>query len=131
LGWILARAGRMLSADMKLILSTHNITLTKAIEDHILDRLDKLEHFDRWAVDARVIIENDKTRAPSKQFGCSIRLGVRGPDLYAEDHDADLYAAIDKVAKKIEQQIRKRHNKRKALKHKVAARVKARRVGAV
>jgi len=117
----------MLGAGMKLILSTHNLTLTKAIEDHILDRLDKLEHFDRWAVDARVIIENDKTRAPAKQFGCSIRLGVRGPDLYAEEHDADLYAAIDKVAKKIEQQIRKRHSKRKALKHKVAARVKARR----
>ena len=27
---------------MKLILSTHNVTLTKAIEDHILDKLDKL-----------------------------------------------------------------------------------------
>jgi putative sigma-54 modulation protein len=109
---------------MKLILSTHNLTLTNAIEYHILDRLDKLEHYDRWAVDARVIIENDNTRAPSKKFGCSIRLGVRGPDLFAEDHDADLYAAIDKVAKKIEQQIRKRQNKRKAVKHKDAATLK-------
>lgn len=127
MGWILRGPGRMFGAGMKLILNTHNLTLTKAIEDHILDRLDKLEHFDRWAVNARVIIENDRTRRPSRQFGCSMRLEVRGPDLYAEDHDADLYSAIDKVAKKIEQQIRKRHSKRKALKHKVAARVKARR----
>jgi putative sigma-54 modulation protein len=112
---------------MKLILSTHNLSLTKGIEQHILDRIDKLEHLDRWAIDARVIIENDKTRTPEKQFGCSIRLGVRGPDLFAEDHDADLYAAIDKVTKKIEQQIRKMHSKRKATKHKVAARAKARR----
>ena len=110
---------------MKFILSTHNVTLTKAIEDHLLDRLDKLEHFDRWAVDARVTLEHDHTRAPAKAFSCSIRLGVRGPDLFAEDREADLYAAIDLAAKKIEQQIRKRHNKRKTSKHKDAAKLKS------
>lgn len=109
---------------MKFILSTHNVTLTKAIEDHLLDKLDKLEHFDRWAVDARVTLEHDHTRVPNKAFSCSIRLGVRGPDLFAEDREADLYAAIDLAAKKIEQQIRKRHNKRKTHKHKDAAKLK-------
>jgi putative sigma-54 modulation protein len=112
---------------MKLILSTHNLTLTKAIEDHILDRIDKLEHLDRWAIDARVTLEHDHTRAPEKQFTCSMRLGIRGPDLFAEDSESDLYAAIDKVAKKIEQQIRKRHNKRMARKHRQAALTKRRR----
>jgi putative sigma-54 modulation protein len=102
---------------MKFILTTHNVTLTKAIEDHVLVRIDKLEHFDRWAVDVRVNLEHDNTKAPERLFKCSIRLGVRGPDLYAEDYDGDLYAAIDKVTKKIEQQIRKRHGKTKALKH--------------
>ena len=111
---------------MKLILSTHNVTLTKAIEDHVLDKLDKLDHLDHWVVDARVTLEHDHTRVPERQFNCSIRLGVRGPDLFAEDRESDLYAAIDKVAKKIEQQIRKRHNKRKARKHKQAARGKQR-----
>jgi putative sigma-54 modulation protein len=77
-------------------------------------------------VDARVTLEHDHTRVPKRQFGCSIRLGVRGPDLFAEDVESDLYAAIDRVTKKIEQQIRKRHNKRKAKKHKVAARTKQR-----
>ena len=72
---------------MKFILTTHNVTLTKAIEDHVLVRIEKLEHFDRWAVDARVSLEHDNTRKPERQFKCSIRLGVRGPDLYAEDHD--------------------------------------------
>ncbi|HEX7470889.1 MAG TPA: ribosome-associated translation inhibitor RaiA [Verrucomicrobiae bacterium] len=109
---------------MKLILSTHNVTLTKAIEDHILARIDKLEHLDRWTIDARVTLEHDHTRAPERQFSCSMRLGVRGPDLFAEDRERDLYAAIDIVSKKIEQQIRKRHNKHKARKHKIAARTK-------
>ena len=112
---------------MKFILTTHNVTLTKAIEDHVLVRIEKLEHFDRWAVDARVTLEHDNTKTPERQFKCSLRLGVRGPDLYAEDHDGDLYAAIDKVTKKIEQQIRKRHNKNKARKHTEAAASKRRR----
>ena len=117
---------------MKLVLSTHNVTLTKAIEDHLLDKLDKLEHFDRWAVDARVTLEHDNSRVPAKAFSCSIRLGVRGPDLFAEDREADLYAAMDLACKKIEQQIRKRHNKRKTHKHKDAAKLKqARRAAGV
>ncbi len=69
-------------------------------------------------------LEHDQTKRPERQFACSIRLSVRGPDSFAEDIESDLYAAIDLVAKKIEQQIRKRQNKYKARKHKVAARTK-------
>ena len=110
-----------------MILSTHNLTLTKAIEDHIISRITKLEHLDRFAIDARVTLEHDKTKAPERQFSCSIRLSVPGPDLFAEDVESDLYAAIDLVAKKIEQQIRKRHNRIKARKHKQAVRGKSKR----
>jgi putative sigma-54 modulation protein len=117
-------AGRLHVDGMKLILSTHNIKLTRAIEDHIVKQLEKLDHFDQRTIDARVTLEHDHTRATAKQFCCSVRLGVRGPDLFAEDVESDLYAAIDKVTKKIAQQIRKRHNKWKARKHKVAARSK-------
>jgi ribosome hibernation promoting factor len=110
---------------MKLILSTHNVTLTKAIEEHVVRRIEKLDHFDQRAIDARVTLEHDHTRVPEKQFSCSMRLAVRGPDLFAEDRESDLYAAVDKVTKKIEQQIRKRHNKHKARKHKDAAKLKS------
>lgn len=109
---------------MKLILSTHNVTLTKAIEDHIQLKIEKLEHFDRLAINARVTLEHDNTKAPEKQFKCSMRLSVPGPDLFAEDVESDLYAAIDLVTKKIEQQLRKRHNKFKARKHDSDARAK-------
>ena len=113
--------------DMKLVLTSHNITLTDAIETHIMNRIDKLDHFERRAVDTRVTIEHDHTKVPEKQFSCSMRLAVRGKDLFAEDKDADLYAAIDKVTKKIEQQIRKRHGKYKAKKHTEASRDKRKR----
>ena len=118
---------RLQTSSMKFILSTHNVTLTKAIEDHILARIDQLEHLDRFAIDARVILEHDTTKATDKQFKCSMRLAMPGPDLYAEDWQTDLYAAIDIVAKKIEQQIRKRHNKYKARRHSEASRTKRKR----
>ena len=109
---------------MKFILTTHNVTLTKAIEDHILSRLDKLEHLDHYCTSARVSLEHDHLKRPDRQFTCAIRLAVPGPDLYALDRKEDLYAAIDLVTKKIEQQLRKRHNKFKARKHTMGARVK-------
>ncbi len=109
---------------MKLILTTHNVTLTSSIEEHILTRIDKLEHIDRFAINARVTLDHDSTKAPARQFKCSMRLSVPGPDLFAEDAEADLYAAIDLVTKKIAQQIRKRHSKTKARKHTDGSRVK-------
>ncbi len=109
---------------MKLILSTHNVTLTKSLEEHVVKRIQKLDHFDPKAIDARVTLEHDHTRVPEKQFCCSMRLAVRGPDLFAKDVESDLYAAIDRVTKKIEQQIRKQHSKFKAHKHKDAVKLK-------
>ncbi|HZF01139.1 MAG TPA: ribosome-associated translation inhibitor RaiA [Methylomirabilota bacterium] len=109
---------------MKLILSTHNVTLTKTLEDRVVKKLEQLDHFDKRAVDARVTLEHDHKRVPEKQFTCSMRLAMRGPDLFAEARETDLYAAIDVVAKKIEQQLRKRHSKIKARKHKDATKLK-------
>lgn len=109
---------------MKFILTTHGLSSSQAIEDHIQSRIDKLEQLDQRAVETRVIIEHDKTRALEKQFRCTVRLAVRGPDLYAEDVESDLYAAIDLAFKKIQQQIRKLHNKRKAIKQADGAKLK-------
>jgi len=109
---------------MKLVLTTHNITLTKAIEDHIVDKLEKLDHMDRWVVDARVSLEHDHTKVAERMFTCAVRLSVPGPDFFAEDCEGDLYSAIDLVMKKVEQQIRKRHNKFKARKHNEGAATK-------
>lgn len=110
---------------MKFILTTHNVTLTEAIEQHVLMRLEKLEHIDRWLIDARVCLERDHTgKSPDKTFKCSVRLGIRGRDLYAEDREADLYAAIDLAVKKLEQQLRQKHSRAKAKKKSVAARLK-------
>jgi len=109
---------------MKFILSTHNVTLTKAIEDHLLIRIEKLEHLDRYVTSVRVTLDHDHLKLPERQFTCAMRLSVPGPDVFAQDCESDLYAAIDLVTKKIEQQLRKRHNKYKARKHTLGSRSK-------
>ncbi|HVK58590.1 MAG TPA: ribosome-associated translation inhibitor RaiA [Candidatus Kapabacteria bacterium] len=109
---------------MKLILSTHNLTLTDAIESHIVSRIEQLGHLDPRAINARVVVEHDHAKVSERQFKCSIRVTEPGPDLYAEDAETDLYAAIDLVAKKIESQIRKRHSKFKARNHTEASKMK-------
>ena|SRR6266850_7150675 len=109
---------------MNLILSTHNVTLTKAIEDHLVSRINKLEHLNHFVTNVRVTLEHDQTKAPERAFCCSMRLSLPGPDIFAEDLEADLYAAMDLVVKKVEQQLRKRHSKFKTRKHKVASRTK-------
>jgi putative sigma-54 modulation protein len=109
---------------MKFILSAHNVTLTQAIEDHILSKIEKLEHMDRFVTSARVTLDHDHLKLTERQFCCGIRLAVPGPDIFAEDWESDLYTAIDLVTKKIEQQLRKRHNKNKARKHSLGSRSK-------
>ena len=109
---------------LKLVLTTHNVTLTDAIEAHIMTRIDQFEHLDPRAIDARVTIEQDVAKLADRRFKCSMRITEPGPDLFAEDSENDLYAAIDLVAKKIEQQMRKRHNKFKARHHSEAAKSK-------
>ena len=109
---------------MKFILSTHNVTLTKAIEEHIMTRIEKLEHMDKYVTSVRVTLDHDNTKVQDRQFSCSLRLSVPGPDVFAEDSEVDLYSAIDLVTKKIEQQLRKLHSKNKASSHNEGARQK-------
>src|SRR5438132_1563755 len=102
------------AVGMNVILSTHNVTLTKAIDDHLASRIKKLEHLNSFATSIRVVLEHDQTKALERQFACSMRVSMPGPDLFAEDVEGDLYAAIDLVSKKVEQQLRKRQTKHKA-----------------
>ncbi|MCD6339148.1 MAG: ribosome-associated translation inhibitor RaiA [Verrucomicrobia bacterium] len=96
---------------MKLILSTHNVTAAEAIENHIRSRLEKLDHMASRAVEARVYLEHDNAKVADKRFKCGIRLAVPGPDLFAEEWGPELRSTVDLVCKKLQEQIRRRHEK--------------------
>lgn len=109
---------------MRLVLSTHQVTLTDAILEHLRSRIEKIEHFNSRVLSASVTLERDHQRFPDKKFSCALRLSLPGRHLFARDRERDLYTAIDMVTKKIEQQIRERHSRFKARKHKIATRLK-------
>ena len=96
---------------MKLVLESHNVEATDAIMEHVQFCIDKIEHMNQRAVEARVHLERDHVGFPTNKFKCAIHLYFKGADLFAEDYENDLYASIDLVTKKIQSQLRKRRNK--------------------
>ena len=97
--------------EVKLVLESHNIEVTDAIKEHVQFCTDKIEHMNQKAVEVRVHLERDHVGFPTNKFKCAIHLYFKGADLFAEDYENDLYASIDLVTKKIQSQLRKRHNK--------------------
>ena len=112
------------SSSMKLILDSHNVEVTKAIKAHVSVCVHKLEHMNQRALEARVNLERDHVGLPENKFKCTMHIYFKGTDMFAEDHESDLYMAIDLVTKKVQQQLRKRHNKIITRHHAVAARAK-------
>ena len=80
---------------MKLVLDSHNVEVTDAIKEHVQTCVDKLEHMNQRAVEARVHLERDHVGLPTNKFKCAINLYFKGADLFAEDYENDLYASID------------------------------------
>ena len=96
---------------MNLVLESHNVEVTDAIKEHVQFCIDKIEHMNQRAVEARVHLERDHVGLSTNNFKCAIHLYFKGADLFAEDYENNLYASIDLVTKKIQSQLRKRHNK--------------------
>ena len=97
--------------SLKLILDSHNVELTEAIKGHVDACVQKLEHMNQRAIEARVNLERDHVGLPENKFKCTIHVYFKGADMFAEDQEDDLYAAIDLTTKKVRQLLRKRHNK--------------------
>ena len=70
---------------MDLVLESHNVETTDAIKEHVQFCIDKIEHMNQRAVEARVHLERDHVGLPTNKFKCAIHLYFKGKDLFAED----------------------------------------------
>jgi putative sigma-54 modulation protein len=85
---------------MNLNVSGHHLDVTPAIRDYVRAKLERVaRHFDH-VIDAHVILTVDKLRQKAEAT-----LHVRGKDLHCESEEADLYAAIDLLADKLDRQV--------------------------
>ena len=87
---------------MNLQLTGHRLDITPAIRDYVVAKLDRLNrHFDH-VIDVSVVLSVDKL-----QQKVEANVHLRGRDLHAQSIDADMYAAIDSLADKLDRQVLK------------------------
>lgn len=91
---------------MHIHLSPRHLALTAAIHSYVAEKLAHLESITTEILAAHVVLMHDEDKA--KKYVVKVHLGMPGPDIHAEDKEADLYAAIDKVVDKLARQLRKR-----------------------
>lgn len=96
---------------MNLTISGHHLDVTPALRSYVTTKLDRISrHFDQ-VVDIKVLltIDNLKEKDQRQRAECSIH--VKGRELFAEAAHADLYAAVDGLADKLDRQVLKYKDK--------------------
>ena len=91
---------------MHIHLTPQHLTLTAAIHSYVAEKLSHLEDYTQRILAAHVVLLHDESR--TRKHVVKVHLALPGPDIYAEDAEDDLYAAIDKVTSKLARQLRKR-----------------------
>lgn len=99
---------------MNLTISGHHLEVTPALRDHVSGKLERIWRRSDQITDARVLlsIDNNKEKNQRQRAECTIR--IKGADLYAQSAHEDLYAAVDELVDKLDRQIIKHKDKRKA-----------------
>lgn len=99
---------------MNLELSGHHLDITPAIRSYVLDKISRVtRHFDH-VIDVHVIMTVEKL-----QHKVEATLHVAGRDMHCEAVDADMYAAIDAFADKLDRQVLKHKEKLTVHRHDV------------
>jgi len=91
---------------MQVIVTGHHLEVTDALKAHVDAKFEKLaRHFDN-VTDVHVILTVEKLVQKAEAT-----LQLSGAKLFAEDHQEDMYAAIDAMVDKLERQITKHKEK--------------------
>jgi putative sigma-54 modulation protein len=92
---------------MNLHLSAHHLDITPAIRDYVTSKLQRINrHFDH-VIDVNVLLSLEKLNQCIE-----VNVHLRGKDIFVKSTDADMYAAIDLVADKLDRQIIKHKEKK-------------------
>lgn len=92
---------------MNLTISGHHVEVTPALREYVSTKLKRIErHFDQ-VVEVIVLlsIDNSTQKNLRQKVSCTVR--VKGRDIFVENTDADLYAAIDVLVDKLDRQVGK------------------------
>lgn len=91
---------------MQVIVTGHHLEITDALKAHVDAKFEKLSrHFDN-VTDVHVILSVEKLVQKAEAT-----LQLSGAKLFAEDHQEDMYAAIDAMVEKLDRQITRHKEK--------------------
>ena len=91
---------------MQVIISGHHLEITDALKVHTEEKFAKLaRHFDK-VTDVHVILSVEKLVQKAEA-----NLHFSGTKFFAEDHQEDMYVAIDELVTKLDRQILKHKEK--------------------
>ncbi len=97
---------------MNLNITGHHIEVTPAIHGYVTGKLDRvIRHFDN-VTSVHVVLSVQKLQQKAE-----VTLHVKGKDIFADSQDADLYAAIDILADKLDRQVLKYKEKQNGHSH--------------
>jgi putative sigma-54 modulation protein len=95
---------------MNLHLTGHHLEITPAIRDYVSGKLQRIRHHFDHVIDVNVILTVEKLQ---RKVEASVHM--RGKDIFCENTNADMYAAIDGLVDKLDRTIIK--HKEKSLEH--------------
>ena len=99
---------------MDIVVKGRNVEVPEHYREHIADKLTRLERYDRKTIRADVELFHE--RNPRQAKSCQrvdITLKSRGPAVRAEACAGDFYAALDSATSKLENRLRRMHDRRK------------------
>ncbi|TCO80140.1 putative sigma-54 modulation protein [Plasticicumulans lactativorans] len=87
---------------MQMNLTGHHVEITQPLRDYVQDKIGRIErHYDN-VTSAHVILSIEKLDQKAEAT-----VHVAGGDIHAYATEADMYAAIDVLADKLDRQIKK------------------------
>ena len=91
---------------MQIDLTGHHVELTDPLRNYVSEKFERLErHFDH-VTDVHVILSVEKLRHKAEAT-----MHISGGKLFADNTEADMYAAIDGLTDKLDRQIKKHKEK--------------------
>jgi putative sigma-54 modulation protein len=91
---------------MQVIVTGHHLEITDSLRAHVNSKFDKLgRHFDN-VTDVHVILSIEKLMQKAEAT-----VHINGATVFAEDHQEDMYSAIDDMVDKLDRQITKHKEK--------------------
>ena len=108
---------------MNLTISGHHLDVTPALRAYVTSKLDRItRHFDQ-VVDVKVLLTVDKMKEKDLRQRAECNIHVKGNDLFGESAHADLYAALDDLADKMDRQVLRHKDKTQDHHHQAAKRL--------